>query len=586
MSSHTIAVLPFINKGADPTQEYFSDGITESIMTLLAKVAGFRVTSRMSSFAFKGQTADIREIGARLGVQYVLEGSVQTAGKRVRISVQLTETDSRFQVWGELFNRELEDVFEVQDEIAASVAAQLEVTLRPKKVRPKAPTSLPEHPTENLQAYSDYLKGLFFFNKHNPPDGLKAIEFLESAVQKDPEFAAAYVALANAHFYVANWGYSRTQEAYPKARALAKKAQALNPSLTGAYLTLALVDMYLDLDWAAAKIHFQRAFELNTDLPNLYRNYATYLLGLRRIQEAIDYIQKALEYDPLSLRLSNYLSFIYIINRDFDAAIAQNHRSLELDPNYRQAYEGLGVIYALKGEFDRAIAYSKQYKKMVNHPLRGTTILGWVYAKSGNREKADECLALLKKRKQLEPNTVLHSDFASLYAGMGEVELAMDHIEKAFGSRMGLIYYLLHPNLDSVRHHPRYKRLMQQFTFPSEETDTAKPRLFIQPETKEVLEIFAEDFLYAEAQDNYTKVVWQQNGQINEKLMRMMLKNLEIQLGGGQIVRCHRSYLVNLDHRFETKGNARGYRLCSKSHDFEVPISRSLASEILTAVKD
>jgi len=256
---HSIAVLPFVNMSADPENEYFSDGITEEILNALTNIDGLKVTSRTSSFAFKGKNEDIREIGTKLNVNSVLEGSVRKSGNKIRITAQLINTVDGYHVWSEVFNRNLEDIFEVQDEISRKIANKLRERLSEKSVEG---TLIRSH-TNNLDAYNDYLKGIFYYNKWTPEDITKSVSFFLDAINKEEKFVLPYSGIANSYAIAAVTGIMNSKEAYESAKKYALKTLELDKSLAEGHVSLAIVKMFYDWDWNGALKSFNTALELN-----------------------------------------------------------------------------------------------------------------------------------------------------------------------------------------------------------------------------------------------------------------------------------------------------------------------------------
>ena len=579
-----IAVLPFTNLSASTEHEYFSDGISESIMTLLSRFQEFRITARTSSFAFKNKTIDARLIGQQLNVAYFLEGSVRHADDWVRISTQLIDSKSGFQIWAEQFDRKMEDVFSVQDEIANHIATQLKKALGKTSVQQSPNTSS----STNMQAYQAYLKGNFYFNKQTPEGLQSAIEQYKAAQKADPNYALAYCGLANCYFHMANWGWATGQQTYPKAKQMVEKALSLNPDLVEAHVRLAMIQMYYEHNWERAGISFENALKLNREFPTVYSNYAWYLAGLGYYSEAIAVMQKALEYNPLSLILQHHIGDLYRYQEDYDKAIAQYRKVLAFDPNFRISIESIGISYILLGDYDKGLHYLREYKKRVKHPLGGNASLGFGYGFAGKRADALQCLEAIKERADQEPNKDFSADFFSINYALGFDEDAMYYLSKCFHSGMGIIYFLCDPTIKKLRRNRKYQSLWTSINFGTKKTPLLPEMLnkdqdimYIQSEIKEKLQIRRTDFLYAEAQNNYCRIVWQEQNLLKEKLLRISLSNLAAQIEDDYIKRCHRSYLVNLKINFKISGNAKGYRLHCSIYNYEIPVSRSLANDII-----
>ena len=461
----TIAVLPFVNMSADPENEYFSDGISEELLNALTKVDGLLVTSRTSSFAFKGQNKDIRKIGEELGVNTVLEGSVRKAGNKVRITAQLINTADGYHIWSEVYDRKLEDIFEVQDEIARIITNKL----REKLTNEGSKESLVKPPTENLVAYNLYLKGLFYWNKWTPEDRKKAINLFEEAIEKEPNFALPYSGLANCYSILGSTGQMDVKIAYPNAKKAALKALELDNNLMEAYLSLATVKLYYDSDDAAANELIQKALNLNPGAAVAHQNYANYLLLTGnltgKLTEAIKESELAVQLDPLSMPNNLFLGNVYLFDKQYDKALKQHDKILELDPKFRAALEAKGWAYIFKGDPEMAIKYFKKYQKLTDSPLKGVTGLGYAYAKAGQIDKAKQTLNNLEKRERLEKDLNNSMDFAVIYIALQDYDKVFYYFERAVVDRFGFMFLKSHPMFEEVRKDARFKKFMKKAGF-------------------------------------------------------------------------------------------------------------------------
>jgi len=460
-SFKSIAVLPFVNMSADPENEYFSDGISEELINALTKVDGLLVTSRTSSFAFKGKTEDVRQIGSQLNVSRVLEGSVRKAGDRVRIAAQLINTADGYHVWSEVYNRNLEDIFEVQDEIARTITNKLREKLAGSEMR----EPLVKSPTRNLDAYNLYLKGLFYWNKWTPDDFRKAIMCFEEAIHEEPSFALPHSSLSNCYVVLGSRGQISPKKAYPRAKESALKALELDSNLAESHISLAVVKLFFDWDLDSALKLFQKALELNPSGAAAHQTFALYLSAVGKVEEAVSEMEMAVQLDPLSLHINNSLGDAYFCAERLDEAMEQYDKTLELDPSFRAALEGKGMVYLLKGEIDQSIKVLEEYQKQTKHPLKGVTALGVAYARAGKLEEAHECLRKLKERERTEIDISLSMDFAGLYAGLKDLDNAFYYIEKAVEERVGLVFLRAHPIWKGLRTDPRFKNLMKKIGF-------------------------------------------------------------------------------------------------------------------------
>ncbi len=459
----SIAVLPFVNMSADLENEYFSDGISEEILNALTHVDGIQVIARSSSFIFKGKNEDVREIGIKLGVANVLEGTVRKVGKKIRINVQLINAINGYHVWSDTFNSELDDIFDVQDEIATKVVLRLKENFGvTEKVESVISAS-----TENLDAYNLYLKGRYYWNKSTPENIFNAIKTFEDAIQIDPSFALPYCSLAYCYSFLGSSGLMPTSEAYPKAKDYTLKAIELDPNHAESHLSLATIKFYhnWDFDGAEASLKKAQALGLNSSLFN--QVYGWFLIAKGDFDQAIEKIEKALELDPLSLPLISTLGDAYSFAGRFDEALAQFDKVIELEPTFRRAFEGRGMVYLARGENEKAVKELEHYHELVGHPLKGLSGLGHAYAAAGQIDKALECVEKLNQREMEDPGILLYMDYAFLYSGMKEYDKAFYYLNKTYEQRMGIacvgmIYCIRYPMLQGLKSDPRYNELLHK----------------------------------------------------------------------------------------------------------------------------
>ncbi len=454
----SIAVLPFINMSADPDNEYFSEGMTEEILNALTKVEGMRVTSRTSSFAFKNKTIDIREIGRQLNVNTVLEGSVRKAGKKVRITAQLIDTKDGYHLWSETFDRQIEDIFDVQDEIAGHVVKKLQSMLGSHQIEEK----LARKPGRNFEAYNLYLRGLYHMNKNFPEDALVAKKYFEDSIKLQDDFALAYARLSYCYGYLGTTGIMKPKESFQKASECAEKAMELDPDIYEPYLMHALGALYYTGDLDDAYQSLQKAKTINPGSAEVHMYYAIYLSAIGNLKEAVESMEKALEIDPLSLNIRNGYGILKMVTRCYDEAIKIFDSILESDPTYRAALEEKGWTLFFKGETEKAIETLKTYQMMTGSPLKGWSALGYVYGKTGRPELAWEIIDKLHQRHKQEPDVILAMDFAIVYAGLNEFGKAIENLKKGLKNRSGLIYMIAHPIWDDLKTRPGFQELLQE----------------------------------------------------------------------------------------------------------------------------
>ncbi len=455
----SLAVLPFVNMSNDPENEYFSDGITEELLNALAKVDGLRVTARTSSFAFKGKNMDVREVAKQLDVQNVLEGSVRKSGNRVRITAQLINALDGFHTWSETFDRDLIDIFEVQDEISQIIARQLRKKLAGKQIS----EPLVKHTTNNIDAYNLYLKGQYFWNKWSPDNIQKAIKFYEKSANLQPDFALPYTGIASCYIFLGITGNRKLEEAFPKAKEAAEKALQLDDQQEGSHLAVAMVKYMYQLDYKGARKSFKRALDLNPGFAASHQYYSFFLASIDEIDAAVKEIEIAHQLDPFSLAILCHMGDYYFKQGKYELAIEKFELVHEMDQAFRMAWEGKGWVLVKMGKLDKALECFKEFQRLTGSELKGMPGLGYVYARMGKEKEARECLKKLELRKTHEKNVDLTIDFAIIHTGLRDWENAFKYLEKALQNKVGLLFLSTHPMWEEMRGKKQYQALLKKF---------------------------------------------------------------------------------------------------------------------------
>ncbi len=462
-SEKSVAVLPFVNMSADTENEYFSDGISEEILNALSHVEGLQVTARSSSFSFKGKNEDIRQIGTKLGVSAVLEGSVRRAGKKVRITAQLIDTADGYHIWSEVYDRDLEDIFEVQDEISLKIVNRLKENFSVGEKK----ESIIKPPTENIEAYNLYLKGRYYWNKWNPEDIRKAISTFEEVIHLDHGFAIAYCALSYCYSFLGSTGIMPPGEAFPKAKDYTLKAIELDPNNAESHLSLASIKFFHNWDFDGAEASLNKALSLSLNSSLINQVHGWFLIAKGDFEKAIEKMEQAVILDPLSLPLMCNLADAYCFAGRWEDGLGQYDKVIELDPSFRRGFEGKGMIYLAKGDYEKAIENLEKYQKLIGNPFKGLSSLGHSYAAGGYIDKAIECLDKIKQHEQAEPGVILHMDYAFIYAGLKDYDKAFHYLNKTYDQRMGIaclgmIFCIRYPMLNELHTDPRFKQLMDK----------------------------------------------------------------------------------------------------------------------------
>ena len=457
--TNRIAVLPFVNMSADPENEYFSDGITEELLNAFTKVDGLQVTSRTSAFAFKGMNTDIREIGIQLNVDRILEGSVRKAGNRVRISAQLINAADGYHIWSENYDRNLTDIFEVQDEISSIIANKCRENLTAREHE----ETLVKAPTQNLEAYTLFLKGLHFHNKVTPNDAKKAIKCFEKAIALEPDYAHAYAMAAVGYAFLGSTGQMQPNEAFEIVHKYSDKALQLDSLSAIGYSAKGSAYLLYDWKWKQAYESLLKAVELHPATTDPHQLLSLYYLSTGRKKEAVDIMEKALQVDPISPIVNQYLANAYLNAGRTDDALKQVERLLDIYPHMRVALELKGWCIGVKGDWKKAAVIFEEVHRLIMHPLKGLAPLGYAYAQLGESEKALECIRKIEQRQLEEPGIVLDIDLAMIWWSLGEKDKAFHHLFQCVEKRLGPVAILIdHPMFAEASYDRRYQILKQK----------------------------------------------------------------------------------------------------------------------------
>ncbi len=450
-SAASAAVLPFTDLSPGKDQEYFSDGLTEELITSLSRIEGLRVAARTSSFQFKGRNADVREVGRKLDVAAVLEGSVRRAGDQLRVTAQLSSAKDGYQLWSDSYDRKLADVFLVQEEISRAIVSALRV-----KLGAKPDSALAEKPTANLEAYDLYLKGRFAWNQRTGASLKEAVRYLEQAVARDSSFSRALAALADSYILVVPYAGLSPTEYWPKAKAAALRALQLDSTSAEAYTSLAYGSMLYDWNWRIAEDNFAKAIAANPNYATAHHWYADFLAGRGRLKESAEQMARAHELDPLSRVISSELAWTHFLRHETKEAEDQVRRTLELDQNYAHAHFMQGLIQIQAGDPEGAIASFRHAIDLGDFYPQTIAALGYAYAAAGNRKAALGVIDDLRKRSSTE--YVPPFAFAYVYAGLGDVTKGVDWLLKGVAQKdIFMPENFFDPLLDPLRRDPRFR---------------------------------------------------------------------------------------------------------------------------------
>jgi adenylate cyclase len=454
-----LAVLPFVNMSSDPDNEYFSDGITEELLNTLTRVDGLQVTSRTSAFAFKGKNNDIRDIAIQLNVDKVLEGSVRKSGNRVRITSQLINAADGYHIWSETYDRNLTDIFEVQDEISGIIANKLRENLLPAQQEEK----LVKTEVANIDAYTCYLKALHFWNKMTPADRRRCIECCEEAIKIEPNYAQAYAMAATSYADLGAAGQMLPDEAFRIVKQYADKAIELDKTVADGHIALASYELYYRWNWEEAYRSLQEALRLNPGSIEAHDLLSFYYVVTDQKEKALKIMQEAEQLDPLSPIILQSLGNMYVLNDRFDEAIAQADKLIYMHPRMRAAIEMKGWATGMRGDWKAALPLFEEVYRLTNHPLKGLMGLAFAYAKLGETEKAMDCIHKMEQRVIEDPNAVVDADLAAAWWALGDVDKSFYYLHRCVDKRMGPVaFYMEYPAYRGIKKDPRYAALRKR----------------------------------------------------------------------------------------------------------------------------
>jgi eukaryotic-like serine/threonine-protein kinase len=457
----SLAVLPFDNASRDPDHEYLSDGITASLINILATVPKLRVMAQSTVFRFKGRAIDPQAIGRDLNVRAVLTGRVMQSGGSLRIDAELVDVATGSRLWGAQYDRKSGDIFAIQDDISNEISEKLKLQLTHAQKK-----KLTRHQTEDPEAYRIYLKGRHHWNKWTEEGFYKAIEYFQQAVEKDPAYALAHAGVADSYVLLGWNSYLPPKDAFPKAKAAALTALQFDPDLGEAHTPLAAVFWLYDWQWPEAEKEFKRSLELNPAYPTANHWHAEYVMTMGRHAEAIAQMKNSQTLDPLSLIINVAIGWAHYMARRYDEALAQLLQTVDLDPNYPVTYWILSLVYRTTGRYDLAITEGEKGVKLSGGSPLVRASLAHSYGKAGRREEATQILddlAELAKQKYVAPHF-----FAGIHIGLGENDRALDYLEKSYEDHSHwLIYLHIDPTMDDLRNESRFQDLLKRVGLPS-----------------------------------------------------------------------------------------------------------------------
>jgi len=452
----SVAVMPFTDLSPERDQEYFCEGMAEEIINALTQLDDLRVAARTSSFSFKGKNLDIREIGRKLNVDKVVEGSVRKSGTRLRITIQLINVEDGYHIWSSQFDREMQDIFAIQDEISLIIVDRLKVKLlitEKEKILKRF--------TQDPEAYDLFLKGRYHWYRRYEGGFLKGIGFFQQAIEKDPLYALAYIGIADSYSSMGLFSYISPAEAYSKAKAAVKKALEIDPELAEAHASLGWINMFYDWDWKGAEIELLQAIRSNPDYAQAHIWYGMFLTITGRFDESLGEMKKAQELEPLESLCNTMVGWSYYMARKFENSIEIFQKVIDTDPNFMIAYWYLAGSYLGIHKLDDAIIAAQKLVQLSGGALFALASLGVAYSSAGMKQ---EMLNVLKQMQEVSKHHY-HSphNMALAQLGTGDHDKLLDYLEQAYSERESMMVFLAFtPIFDNVRNDPRYQELLRK----------------------------------------------------------------------------------------------------------------------------
>jgi len=430
----SIAVLPFADMSADASNEYFCDGLAEELLNALGKIENLKVAARTSAFSFKGKDVKVSDIGEALNVQTVLEGSVRKSGNRLRITIQLIDAADGYHLWSDRYDREMSDIFDLQDEITLAVVDALKV-----KLLGEQKAAVLKRGTDNTEAYEFYLKGLYHFNQWTGEGWRKSIECFEKAIEIEPQYAPAYAGIANSYHFISHVGLHAPHEMAPRWKAAALRALEIDPDLAEAHWALADLNYFYEWDWAEAEREYKKAIQLNPDDAYPHQSYGLFLTTTKRFDEALAEVGRALELDPLSPHVNFIAGATCLFADRLDEALGFVRRMRDLQSGVHLGHWLAGDVFSAQGNHKAAV---EAFEKAIALGSTQNTLshLGCVYGLAGRREDALGVLKQLLEMREGEYATAFN--IARVYAGFGEADKAFEWLSKAVDERNGELVFL------------------------------------------------------------------------------------------------------------------------------------------------
>lgn len=578
VQTNSIAVMPFINLTGEAGNDYLGDGIGEAIINVLARFSGLHVTARSSSFALRSQEKDVRELGRILGVTYLLEGSVQKHENSIRITAQLINTRTGFHIFSETYDQELIDLFSIQEDIAWRIAERLK-----EKINLEDKDQLASPRTGNVKALDYYMQARHLMARNSYSEVIRAIGLFRQSIEIDPGFVLPYTGICLCYTFLGALRMMDEDQANRKASQYALKALQIDPDLPEALSVQALSSFWIN-NWNLinAEEVIGKALRIAPGSAEIRLFHGMFILMAGHLEEAQIEVLLANKLDPLNPAILSRLGYIYLCMKNYEEAHTCFRLAHDTAPFALYIHYMLAWSYLLQKQYRKAESALQRVdeEKDVYQSVHGTR--GYLHTKQGRLDQAYQEIQQIHTLNEQGQIRFPHYNLALIYAGLDKQDELFYHLEKAFIEKpVHLMFFQADPFWEKYRKERRFQDLAGRVFRRS----ASSRKIRLHTETKETLTLQSDQILYVEAQDNYSRVVWTEGNNRKEKLLRTTIKKLEEQLSGTDILRCHRSYLVNCT-RYSICGDSRGFTLKSAVDIFEVPVSRQRSKEIIKRYRE
>ncbi len=571
MKPRRIVILPFVTE--DQQLQYLVESIQDLLIAALSRSQNYQVISKAST-RIAGVTNAIETVGRQLNAQHIISGVlIEQEGILAFIKYHLLDKGRTEQKSIALSKK---DLFSLGEKILEAVTDLLQISNGETRSREVEKLQHPE-------TYQKFLLGNFHFNRWTNEDVTKAIALYEKVIAVEPHFIPAYLKLAKSYIFQAGRGYMLPKEVYPKARMAIETGLKINPNSGEAIIDKNLIDFFYDLNWKSIYDSVEKGLANYVDASEAYQQLSFFWYGLKEYDAALDALYSALEYDPLSTGILNMIGDVQLSAQRYDEAEKTFQSILKLIPNDVPSLENLLYIASLQGRLRKAEGYINKLNRLLSSDEQYLPRLGYAYAKFGFNNKVAEFKRYYERMRIKNTTRLFYNPQANIYAGLRDWNKTLELIEKGWKARTGILYILTDPQLEPIRKTPRYQALVKQIRYPKLKDNINY--ITLETDIKETVRVNLNALLYAEGEDNYTRLHFYQNFRKETKLIRATIKKIALQLPSDQFMRIQKSFILNLNQPFKVIGNVRNRTVYSQKYDYELPVSRSIQDTALDRLR-